>query len=361
MNYDLYATIPCQNKNAVDAIVDGHIDGQTIPDIYTRVQLLAPALLREERWNRDKGKDYAHGKYRNLVSQLPDHTQTKYATELIAKEKQRLEQLGLWQPNIPDLSILPPNSAFIQFKFSLASPYISRDDEIFHINDNPVRKDKLFKVPMMSGSAWKGNLRWTATHLLVLQWLQTQDSEQLADSRVRLTLLFGNEVGADGESGLTKYLDDLSTEAASIYRQKVRTHFSQTGRQSNPNHKGYLNFYPTFFDLISLEVINPHDRTTRTGKQPIYFESVPVGASGVFSLLYVPFNEPSEADIPTDLMLISKSISEMMLTYGFSAKKSSGFGEATNDIQGTVVTAQETQQLTSLATLTDEVNHVQCS
>lgn len=71
------------------------MNGQIITDIFARIQLLAPALLREGRWNRIRGKDYAHGKYLGLVFDLPDHANTQYATELIAVEKQRLEQLGL--------------------------------------------------------------------------------------------------------------------------------------------------------------------------------------------------------------------------------------------------------------------------
>ena len=58
MSYDLFATTLCQSQTDVDGIVAGQINGQTIPDIYARIQLLAPALLREQRWNRIKGKDY---------------------------------------------------------------------------------------------------------------------------------------------------------------------------------------------------------------------------------------------------------------------------------------------------------------
>ena len=46
----------------------------------------------------------------------------------------------------------------------------------------------------------------------------------------------------------------------------------------------------TFFDLIDVEVINPHSRKTRAGTHPIYLECVPQGAKGTFSLLYVPFD-----------------------------------------------------------------------
>lgn len=72
---------------------------------------------------------------------------------------------ALHVPEAP--SPLPPHSFFLQFPFTLARPYISKDDETFHVCENPVRKEKVFKVPMVEGSTWKGNLRWTATKLFV--------------------------------------------------------------------------------------------------------------------------------------------------------------------------------------------------
>jgi len=101
---------------------------------------------------------------------------------------------------------------------------------------------------------------------------------------------------------------------------------------------GRLFFYPTFFTQTSLEIINPHDRKRRVGKNPILFESVPAGAQGTFSLLYVPFDliGKEERDIRqqalADLELIAKGLSDMFLTYGFSAKRTSGYGVAEDRI-----------------------------
>lgn len=351
MSYDLYVTYPCASQDNADTIVNNthlHLD------VPTRIALLAATLSTSAKDYARIGDRRGGDGYKGLVF-ARDPSQTPYARQTIASEKQRLEQLGLWQPAVPDFTALPAYSAFLQFQFTLTSPYISRDDEIFHINDNPVRKDKVFKVPMVAGTAWKGNLRWTAIHLLALRWHETQAAEQLAEERFRLTLLFGDEVGEGENRGLAKYLDGLSEQAAALYREKVRDHFSPAERQALPNHAGRLHFYPTFFDRISLEVINPHDRATRAGKQPIYFESVPAGAKGIFSLLYAPFNDITEVEAWVDLTLVARAIREMMLTYGFSAKKSSGFGEAQDDIQGQIVTAMEPKpkELKNLSTLED--------
>ncbi len=85
-------------------------------------------------------------------------------------------------------------------------------------------------------------------------------------------------------------------------------------------------------------VINPHDRKTKTGN-PIYIECVPAGAQGVFSLLYTPYDlfgkkdVSIEREILADLKHSCSAIKEMFLTYGFSAKKNSGFGTTTESLQ----------------------------
>jgi len=198
------------------------------------------------------------------------------------------------QPRI-EIDCLPSYSFFLRFSFILAKPYISRDDEEFYIIDNPVRKDKVFKIPMVASSSWKGNLRFVMRTIIGGN-----------DNDSRIVRLFGNEKGTEEHENL---------------------------------RMGRLNFYPTFFDSIDLEVINPHDRKTRAGTLPIYIESVPIGAKGIFTLLYVPFDlirdeEKLKIELTEDLEILNQGIKEMMLTYGFSAKKSSGFGTADYNIDG---------------------------
>jgi CRISPR-associated protein Cmr2 len=105
-------------------------------------------------------------------------------------------------------------------------------------------------------------------------------------------------------------------------------------------------FYPTFFNLIDVEVINPHSRKTRAGTHPIYLECVPVGAKGTFSLLYVPFDliGKDENEIQNqalaDLQLVAEGLKEMFLTYGFSAKRTSGYGVAEETVTSGVLTGR---------------------
>ena len=106
--------------------------------------------------------------------------------------------------------------------------------------------------------------------------------------------------------------------------------------------KSRLNFFPTSFnDKPEVDVLTPLSRETRTPteKGPIKIEVVPVGTKGEFYLLYVPF--PKGKDYATDqvkkdLETVVKSLKAMFLTYGFSAKKTSGFGVVKEDIKGSV-------------------------
>lgn len=247
-----------------------------------------------------------------------------------------------------DISLLPGFSFFLQFTFTLAKPYISRDDEEFYIIDNPVRKDKVFKIPMVPGSSWKGNMRWVAMKIFTDNVPKKISSENLNDYlelRAQLVRLFGHE-----NEAIENYLDNILTE--SFYsedekkqpdlfkekRKKVTEKFKRLliikdyKGDKVEGRRGRLNFYPTFFNQIGLEVINPHDRKTKAGTLPIYIECVPEGANGTFSLLYVPFDlmgrpqHIAKDEVIEDLDLVCSSIKEMMMTYGFSAKKSSGFG-----------------------------------
>ncbi|HXH13904.1 MAG TPA: RAMP superfamily CRISPR-associated protein [Alphaproteobacteria bacterium] len=93
-----------------------------------------------------------------------------------------------------------------------------------HFTFNPVKKEKVFRVPSIAASTWKGNLREALR--LAHDW---------HDESAQMRKLFGSERGAD---------DDF--------------------------HAGRLSFFPTYFDCLDLEVLNPHSRRTGAGTLPIY-------------------------------------------------------------------------------------------
>lgn len=224
---------------------------------------------------------------------------------------------GIIRPQ-PDIDLLPSGSWFIWFDFKLAKPYISHDDVPSYIIDNPVSTDRVLGLPVIRPSSWKGNLR------SVLRQVKGWD-----DNQPEMVRVLGNPKGAE---------EDFRS--------------------------GRLEFYPTFFYRIGLEIINPHDRKRRVGKNPILFECVPAGAKGAFSLLYVPFDligQPEDEirkQAAEDLQLVAEAIGAMMLTYGFSAKRSSGYGVAGDGIQGKVQTRAGEKPLTRLSQLVQEVKDV---
>ena len=299
-----------------------------IQDDWARIEILAQALCTDRKNEARIGTGKMSGGLRYWI----EH----HAKAFFQRQSQYLTALKLY-PSLPDLAGFPPGAWALQLPFTLRKPYLSKDDTDFYIIDNPVKKEWVFKVPYIAPSQWKGALRAAMVRELVAWWKETEhrDPQAFAHRRFRLALLFGDEKGEEQGAikGLSKYLDNIGgDEAAKIFRDKLRAHFRVPKDKPLPHYSGCLHFYPTFFDRIGLEVINPHDRTTGAGKNPIYFECVPAGTRGVFSLLYVPLHfHPSKETARADLDTITEGILAMLTKYGFGAKTSSGYGVAEVD------------------------------
>lgn len=194
-----------------------------------------------------------------------------------------LEPLGgLPVEDVETLTHLPSYSFLLKLNFRLEKPYISKDDTAFHVIDNPVRKEWLFRVPAVASTSWKGALR-------AAFWQQGYGKEDPLIQR-----LFGH---ATNEGG---------------------------------GQRGWLVFFPTYFDAgrVGIEMINPHARETGIGKNPIPFESVRENAPGVFWLLYAPLKPGRPASLVEDLRHITSALSDLLTVYGVGAKVSSGYGMA---------------------------------
>lgn len=202
-------------------------------------------------------------------------------------------------PEPEDLKGLPKYSWLLKVCFTLKKPFISKDENELHPYDNsyeiqnPVVRDWILGCPMVRPTTWKGHLRFA--------------SKIINNDNEITRRLFGNET-------------------------RDKEHFI----------KGRLHFFPTFFnDTPELDVITPLSRATRTPtkKGPIKIEVVRIGTKGELYLSYVPFpkgNDYAPGQIKKDLEAVVKSLEAMFLTYGFSAKKTSGFGVANKDIKGSV-------------------------
>jgi len=205
----------------------------------------------------------------------------------------------------PDHASLPDSTWFgIDVSFTLVSPWYSKDDRPFHVLDNPVRKDRVFGVPFMSAASWKGLLRWACRMQAGLSdHLETHDMKMDGwKDPSWIVHLFGNEK-----------------------------------REQKDFRSGALVFYPTWFNKVGFEVINPHSRSRRAGTQPIYYEVVPAGTKGRLRLLYAPLPGEIENDKvkPADFIdSFIDSIKALLETYGISAKRTAGWGTAKIDENG---------------------------
>lgn len=255
---------------------------------------------------------------------------------------------------LPLITDFPHGSWALNVPFTLGKSYISRDDTDFYIIDNPVKKEWVFKVPYIAPSQWKGALRSAMVQELVSDLGNEKiDEKKFTEERIRLYRLFGNEKDGTGEflnKALAYYImrsrlnegqsEQISPEilnskikevAEAFKSELVRRVVSREYKQGDiEGFQGNLHFYPTYFDRIGLEVINPHDRETGAGKNPIYFECVPEGTNGTFNLLFVPLTgrELSDDEANEDLEAVARGVKAMMTCYGFGAKTSSGFGVA---------------------------------
>lgn len=270
MSYDLYARFLDSNRNI---ILWNEVE-RLILSLAAQTDLVALFLAKYKEDGRRKLEEIM-GK-------------REFAQELRLYSEQ-LSRLGISE-HLPELNRLPEGSHIIQITFTLRKPYLSRDRE-FYVLDNPVVKDLAFKIPIIRPSSWKGALRWVARNAL-------------GRSGAFVERLFGNE------------------------------------KETQRAKQGRLIFYTTFLDQVSLDVITPLRRETRTPRRgPILFEMVPVGSRGTFSVLYFPFDllhllrhcditakARATDEIKEDLETLKEAIPAMLMTYGFAAKKTSGYG-----------------------------------
>ena len=242
-----------------------------------------------ERLEAERAKD-------NNKRRQAEQKKTQLRKEYLSKAARRFPVKLYPGLQIDFSTLLSEHWLAFQVDFELLTPWYSRDDRLFHVMDNPVRKDRIFGVPFMAASSWKGMLRWACRMQAGLREHLEKHNGRLDDWRDPdwILHLFGNEKG--------------------------------TGEEF---HQGALVFYPTWFSKIGFEIINPHSRERRAGTQPIFYEVVPPGAKGTLSLLYAPWPGMKHRPKPeTVLPNLLEAIEALLTTYGISAKRTVGWGTA---------------------------------
>jgi len=254
--------------------------------------------------------------------------------------KNRKYNISIDIPNILKININNliqksiPNSFGIEVALKLTAPLYSKDDDEFYIISNPMLKDKAFKVPMVRGSSIKGALLHSAIEIL--------KEEVNIENLKSFFRIFG--VGNDTfraifkKEGIDKnQLQLFLAFEIGINPDKNLEEAFEKYKQSKAQ-KGRAIFYPMYFDKLSLEVINPHDRKTKAGTKPIYYEVVPKDSESTLQIIYIPFDAILEDDkkiqkeAKQDLEFLTKCI-ERLSKNGLGAKTKLGWGRFTYDIK----------------------------
>ena len=277
MNYDYYAHLATQKINPQYNEKKG-------------ASCLASGFVDECIVLSSSDKENARGKYSKFEKRQGKKTTKEITTRANLKIPKELNLEKL------DFSKIPTHWCSLEIPFTLQTPWYSKDDKPFHVLDNPLHKDKVFGVPFMSASTWKGLLRWACRMQAgLLKHLETDPKMNHWQDPDWIIHLFGNE-----------------KEEKKDFRQ------------------GTLVFYPTWFSKIGFEVINPHSRKTHAGTIPILYEVVPAGTEGTLYLLYAPVNiDESKKYQKEALNNLITAIEQLLTIYGFSAKRTAGWGIAT--------------------------------
>ena len=261
---------------------------------------------------------------------------------------------------------LIPYSFIFHVKIKLVSPYFSRDDDTFYLIQNPCLKEKAFKVPMIRGSGWKGALAGAFKEMMnessgleerrsliesflrifgagsesikALETYLKEKNSNLKDLKDKLLEFALFELGLKVDKELTKEVKnaDSEEEILKILRENLSEKIQRTFNILQlpiefQTHRGRAVFYPTYFDRLSLEIINPHDRRKRAGTNPIHYEVVPKGADGTLQIIYIPFDAVLKAEkdlkdeVKTDLENLCRAV-EKLQERGIGAKTKLGWG-----------------------------------
>jgi len=255
---------------------------------------VAPNIVKK---GGDKGARRKGPREERELQRKRDSARELYTKGRNDKKAQTEPIEGLRLPGALELDKVPPvvseRWAHLEVDFTLLAPWYSKDDRPFHVLDNPVRKDRVFGVPFMAAASWKGLLRWACRM----------------------------------EAGLLKHLEEHNGRLKDWEDPDWIVHlFGNERGETEEFSRGALQFFPTWFDRIGFEVINPHSREKKAGTQPIVYEVVPAGTQGTLTVLYAP--SPGYAAALDTILPLVRSIENLLTIYGFSAKRTGGWGLA---------------------------------
>lgn len=215
-----------------------------------------------------------------------------------------------WLPESSvNLSVFPRYSARLLLKFHLLTPLLTKDDDPFYLFDNPARKDHLLGLPYLSAASVKGLSVDAYQRAFPGQkpWIELSDSNKDPD---RTRIFRYNDPHA-------RRLFGIADDGVKIENEKGRS------------EKGRLHFSPIWFEKLQLLVMNPGDPTTAMGTQPIQFEAIAPGQTGLLEVVYFnPYGvkDSDEATVRADLARWLAAVATWWLALGLGAKRLAGYG-----------------------------------
>lgn len=299
----------------------------------------------KKQYKNIKVKEFSHEWFKD---------KNRFGWEITKENVSTLEKIsGIYTDDSFEKHVMEliPGSFGIQAEFNLKSPYYSRDDDEFYIIDNPILKDKIWKVPMIRGSSWKG-LFFGAVCKKLNNFVETGNMDNVIKYFLSTMRVFGT--GSEEVRMLEKEIDKHFKRGGNektIFDKLIKYGLEELGinlmitrgeksvveqvwtqiKDSINVGKGRMIFYPTYFDKLSLEIINPHNRRTKAGSQPIYYEVVPEDTKGRFQVLYVPYDaimipvNELKNQVQSDIEFI-KNIIKDVSDSGIGAKNKLGWG-----------------------------------
>lgn len=282
------------DDNVIDQIVSSR--GRYTPlqhaDLTTRAQVLTTGLihtddrfpLRRPERNDASLKDFIkNGRQEKRKGNRVEIKGIGGYPELVRNKDigLPLHWKGMFQPDPEKLAILPSGSCLISLDLQLLRPFHSKDDRCFYPCDAPLKRDWILHTPYLAASGIKGLLRWA--------WRMCWDDNKLESE----ACLFGPRT------------DNLKEDTA---------------------WQGCLMTWPLFWEgKIGEEVINPQNRQTGKGMDPVKFEVVKAGARSRLSLLLV--NRNSEPNFPGNILSpFLDALFFLLSSSGISAKRTSDWG-----------------------------------
>ena len=220
--------------------------------------------------------------------------------------------------SLPDINSLPTWSFILEVKIQLETPYYSADEDWFYPIDNPVKKEKILKRPYIPWSSWKGYLL-SAWKKLVQKDFENWEYKEGIKKIFQLWRIFWAG-GEKFELMIEKYENKSFKEFLDSFKNGLKDTETfdkalkdylifniwiiKFGENKNIDfdnlekeepavfwtRKWRLKILPNFFNQISLEVINPHNKRLRAWTKPIYFEVVPAGDIANLKMIYIPFD-----------------------------------------------------------------------